>query len=88
MIRETKEKKWRQYSKTYRANVKKKKEILVEELDVNTPPQSPGLNVDPLPSTSRLESGKKVRRTDSRKLRKAMKNCCDRLRNTGNEHID
>ncbi|GBN47915.1 hypothetical protein AVEN_64179-1 [Araneus ventricosus] len=52
---------------------RKKEEILVEELDVNTPPQSPNPNVDPLPSTSRLESGKKVRRMERRKLRKAMK---------------
>lgn len=44
-------KKWRQYSKSYRTNLKKKKN-LEKELDVNTPPQSPGSNVDSLPSTS------------------------------------
>lgn len=65
-------KKWRKYSRTYRANVKNK-EHMDKVLENDTPPQSPGglVGMSP-PSTSRKESGKKVRRRERRKLRKEL----------------
>lgn len=65
-------KKWRKYSRTYRANVKNK-EHMDKVLEDDTPPHSPGglVGMSP-PSTSRKDSGKKVRRRERRKLRKEL----------------
>lgn len=64
---------WKENSKTYRNKLKKDKELL-EDLEANTPPGSPVMEtVDenvPCPSTSRLSSGKKIRRKNRQKLLK------------------